>query len=105
MTRTPESDKFSPATLALKDMLRAWRIAQNKTMTCLVAAGVSRKKLEDFEAVRDYGCFFSFDDLTMFCREYGLTMKITGDDVSISGPSADGTETDDTLFFTFKEAE
>ena len=42
-------DKFGPATIAAKTRIKAERIS------------ISRKKLEDIEATRNYGCFLDLE--------------------------------------------
>ena len=54
--------KFSPATLVAKRRLKVARIAAGLDMNeAAKALGISRKKLEDTETVRNYGRFLDWD--------------------------------------------
>lgn len=54
--------KFTPDTAAFKRNLRALRIAKGYSISEFAErTGVSRKKLEDIEALRGYGCYVSWD--------------------------------------------
>ena len=55
-------DKFGPATIAAKTRIKAERIVQGYDMNHFAAMlGISRKKLEDIEATRNYGCFLDLE--------------------------------------------
>jgi transcriptional regulator with XRE-family HTH domain len=55
-------DKFGPATIAAKTRIKAERIVQGYDMNYFAALlGISRKKLEDIEATRNYGCFLDLE--------------------------------------------
>tara|TARA_R110000772_G_C13310282_1_gene440304 strand:+ start:36019 stop:36246 length:228 start_codon:yes stop_codon:yes gene_type:complete len=56
--------KFTHITIETKKLIKAVRIQEGYNMNEFAEkVGISRKKLEDIEAVRDYGCFLDLDML------------------------------------------
>ena len=57
-----DSGKFSEVQLNLKRNMRKARQVQGYTVEGFAKAlGVTRKKYEDMETLRDYGCYVSWD--------------------------------------------
>ena len=58
--------KFSPVTIEVKERLREIRLEADLDMNQASAMlGISRKQLEDIEAIRNYGCHL---DLEILCK-------------------------------------
>tara|TARA_R100000951_G_scaffold96780_1_gene86198 strand:- start:89 stop:337 length:249 start_codon:yes stop_codon:yes gene_type:complete len=57
-----QGDKFGDATIRAKQRIKSERIVQGYDMNHFaVVLGISRKKLEDIEATRNYGCYLDFE--------------------------------------------
>ena len=69
---TRQTGKFSPYMLMLKAKIRHVRLAAGYSMNKgAEVLGVSRKKLEDIETIRDYGCHIDVEVLGRASQVYG----------------------------------
>ena len=79
------SKKFSSRQLILKRNLRYCRQYKGYSVGAFAKAiGVSRKKYEDIEAIRNYGCYVSWD-VACVCAE---VLDVSLDWLAEGGPDA-----------------
>lgn len=65
--------KFSPITLQVKKALKEVRLKHDLSMNeAAKMLSISRKKLEDIEATRDYGCYIDLETIIAVCVVYGI---------------------------------
>ena len=78
MKLTPDAEgkkKFSEGQINLKTNIRLTRLEQGYTIAEFAKAiGVGRKKYEDIEALRAYGCFVSWDVVCACSDVLGVTL-------------------------------
>jgi transcriptional regulator with XRE-family HTH domain len=62
-------EKFNESTLVAKKLIKQRRRSEGYSMDAFSEKiGLSRKKLEDIEAVRDYGCFIDIEMLLKIAK-------------------------------------
>ena len=67
--------KFTEETIKLKGVLRQIRLdAELNVNEGADVLGLHRKKLEDIEAVRDYGCYISADMIFTYESAYNVDL-------------------------------
>ena len=85
--RSLKNEKFGTVTQNLKKAIKAARVKKGLTMECFLRPlGIRRKKLEDIESPKNYGCYLDLEVAAAICEELEIDFQeaMAGKVVSIN---------------------